>query len=115
MVVVPEFGGPQTSVMPWRLPDSSRTSSLMDGLMPPDDGLSIQMFEEIRNAGADWLGIVANPKDDTPGRHDFWKDHPQLVEHINRTCEVTERTRNYVIYRIRRPQELAALQPTTQP
>jgi hypothetical protein len=73
---------------------------------PTDESLTIRMFEDLRSEGADYLGIVASPKDDTPGRADFWKNNPRFVEHINRTCAFITKTPYYVLYRIRTPEEL---------
>ena len=52
---------------------------------------------------AGWFGVVNERK------KDFWVDHPKLVEYINRTCEFKIKTDDYVIYRIRNPEEVAKL------
>ncbi|MBW4650316.1 MAG: glycosyltransferase family 39 protein [Kastovskya adunca ATA6-11-RM4] len=77
-----------------------------DGVLPQfpeDDNEAIQMFEEMRAKGADWLGIVEERK------KDFWTDHLTLVEHIKRTCEFKAKTPEWVIYRIFSPEEMAKL------
>jgi hypothetical protein len=69
-------------------------------LMPPDPAVSIAMFEDLRAKGANWLGIVREPEDDRPGKENFWRNHPELIAHINRTCELVEKSSAWVIYRI---------------
>ncbi len=88
-------------------------------LVPKDPKVSIAMLEDLRGRGAKWLGIVSSPKDDTPGRTNFWKDHPEVVKHIGKTCEYLGKTRSYVLYRFLTPAELPAMSrdnvPATQP
>jgi hypothetical protein len=74
------------------------------GRLPEDDNEAIRLFEELRAKGAAWLGIVNE-------RRDFWRDHPTLVGHIERTCELQLKTSEYVIYRILSPEEVANLPP----
>lgn len=83
-------------------------------VFPPNESMSIRMFEDLRESGADWFGVVANPKDDSVGRREFWKYNPKFIKHVNRTCEFIEKTRFYVIYRIRTPDELKRMQASTQ-
>lgn len=69
----------------------------------PEDPESIQLFEELRADGAAWLGIVRSQKDELAKRH------PQLVEHIERTCELKLAESAYAVYRIFSPEEVAKL------
>ena len=71
--------------------------------MPADAKQSIAMFEDLRQRGAKWLGIVTGPRDDTPGREHFWIEHPELIAHINATCELVEKSGAWVLYRIKSP------------
>ncbi len=75
-------------------------------LIPPNPSKTKWMLEDLRTRGAKWLGIVTAPKDDTPGSTNFWKDHPDVVAYINKTCEFVEKTDSHVIYRIRTAEEL---------
>jgi 4-amino-4-deoxy-L-arabinose transferase-like glycosyltransferase len=69
--------------------------------LPEDDHESIQLFEELRTQGADWLGIVGER------RKDFWTGHPTLVQYVEHTCEFKLKTPEWVIYRILTPEEVA--------
>lgn len=73
------------------------------GQLPEDDHEAIQLFEELRAQGADWLGIVNEQKDD------IWNNHPLLTKHIERTCELKQESPEYVIYRILSVEEVAKL------
>jgi hypothetical protein len=66
---------------------------------PRDDDEAIRLFEGLRTQGADWLGIVAESRDD------LWRDYPGLAEHVLSTCELYQDTPDYVIYRILAPEE----------
>jgi hypothetical protein len=59
-----------------------------------DDDQAIQLFEELRTRGADWLGIVASQEKRLLG------DTPRFMEHIERTCVLARRDASFVIYRI---------------
>jgi 4-amino-4-deoxy-L-arabinose transferase-like glycosyltransferase len=72
-------------------------------LVPPDPAKAILLFEDLRERGATWLGIVTRPIDDKPGRKNFWVQNPELVAHINRTCKFVEKTKSFVIYRMHPP------------
>jgi hypothetical protein len=67
--------------------------------LPENDEESIRFFEALRVQGADWSGIVAEQK------KELWQDHAQLMSYIQRTCELTVETRDYVIYRIPGPEK----------
>jgi hypothetical protein len=98
----------------WTFPPAHRQDLWKPwNLMPPPQ-IGIELFEDLRSQGADWLGIVTDPKDDAndQSRRGFWRNHPEIVEHINRTCALVEKTPFCVIYRIKTPQELTA---ATQP
>jgi 4-amino-4-deoxy-L-arabinose transferase-like glycosyltransferase len=69
--------------------------------LPENDGDSIRFLEELRAKGAGWLGIVGEH------RKEIWQEHPALASYIERTCELTDKTDDYSIYRIRAPGELA--------
>lgn len=84
----------------WVFPPKGRAGHRHWNLMPQDPATSIRFFESLRREGADWFGIVADPKDDTPGREEFWQHHREFVEYLQRRCEMVEKTGNYVIYRI---------------
>jgi hypothetical protein len=71
--------------------------------LPANDDESILLFDQLRTQGAGWFGIVNERK------KDFWVDHPKLVEYIKRTSEFKIKTDDYVIYRIRNPEEVAKL------
>jgi 4-amino-4-deoxy-L-arabinose transferase-like glycosyltransferase len=71
------------------------------GSLPEDDGISVQLFEELRAQGAEWFGIVDYQYDH------LWADHPLLAAHIASASEVRMKTEEYVILRILRPDELA--------
>jgi hypothetical protein len=85
----------------WVFPPAS--NDIDWSIFPEDDNDSIRMFEELRAKGADWLGIASER------RKDFWKDHPILVEHINRTCEFHSKSEDWVICRILTPEEISRL------
>jgi hypothetical protein len=89
----------------WVFPPAS--NDIAWNLLPEDGNESIRMFEELRANGADWLGIVSNPKDDNQLKNDFWRDHPTLVEYIKRTCELKATSPDWFIYRILTPEEVA--------
>ncbi len=61
---------------------------------------AIAEFESLRKRGANWFAAVAAPIDDSHPRRNFWDYHRQLVDHLNATCELVEKTDQYVIYRV---------------
>ena len=69
--------------------------------LPEDDQAARAMLDDLRAKGADWLGIVGEHRDE------IWQEHPELAAHIERTCELQADTDEYLIYRIRTPDELA--------
>ncbi len=77
--------------------------------LPEDDNEGIRLFEELRHRGAGWLGIAhwMGIIDEHP--NDFWQDHPKLVEYIKHTCELKSKSRDWIIYRILTPEEIARL------
>jgi len=81
----------------WVFPPASVSGNWVE--LPENDEESIRFFEALRVQGADWLGIVAEQK------KELWQDHAQLMSYIQRTCEFTVETRDYVIYRIRGPEK----------
>ncbi|PSP36569.1 MAG: hypothetical protein BRC57_01290 [Cyanobacteria bacterium QS_8_48_54] len=68
--------------------------------LPENDSESIRMFESLRLKGADWLGIANEQK------KDFRSEHPNLAEHIQRTCQFHSRSKDYYICRILTPEEV---------
>jgi hypothetical protein len=94
----------------WVFPQANYPKWKPWNLFPKDPKLTIKMFEELRESGAKWLGIVTHPMDDTPGARGFWTDQPAMVAHINRTCDFIEKNQAYVIYRILTPAEAAEKQ-----
>jgi hypothetical protein len=70
--------------------------------LPDDDNVSIQLFEQLRAQGADWLAIVNN-------REDFWVEHRDLYNYLKDKCEFKIKTADYVIYRILPADEAAKI------
>lgn len=73
------------------------------GELPEDDQEAIRLFNELRNRGADWLGIVNRHK------KRIWNHHPMLAEHIERTCELKQESPDLAIYHISTPEKLTKL------
>jgi hypothetical protein len=71
--------------------------------LPEDDGESIEQFERLRASGAGWLGLVRRFDKET------WEGHEQLLAHFRETCEYVADGPGWVIYRIRSPEELSAI------
>jgi len=65
-----------------------------------DENKAVRFLEELRNEGADWLGIVGEQ------RIKLLEDNPTLMEHIERTCELGKESPEWVIYRILSPEEV---------
>ncbi|MBE9066475.1 glycosyltransferase family 39 protein [Leptolyngbya cf. ectocarpi LEGE 11479] len=78
----------------WVFSHSTETKGRAWNHLPEDDNEAIFMLENLRRKGADWLGIVDERK------KDFWVDHPELVEHINRTCHFQDKTPKWVLYKV---------------
>jgi hypothetical protein len=55
---------------------------------------TIRLLEELRNKGADWLGIVNEQK------IQLSKDNPKFFKYIEQSCELNQETPDYIIYRI---------------
>jgi hypothetical protein len=68
-----------------------------------DDNEAIRLFDELRAKGADWLGIVGSRK------KELWENNPKFVKYIERTCELKNESLEWVIYRIRTPEEVSKL------
>lgn len=69
------------------------------GVMTEDPD-SVRVFEDLRSKGADWFGIVRDPKDDSRRAGAFWERHRGFREHLDRACELVEESADYVVYRI---------------
>jgi hypothetical protein len=65
-----------------------------------DENKAVRFLEELRTEGADWLGIVGEQ------RIKLLEDNPTLMEHIERTCELSKESPEWVIYRILSPEEV---------
>lgn len=78
---------------PW--PEVSWTS-----LVPDEE--AIRLFEELRQQGADWFGIV------NEHRNQLWQNNPQFMRYIERTCKLQQISPGWVIYRILAPESLKA-------
>lgn len=59
-----------------------------------EDNEAIRLFEELRDRGADWLGIVNERK------NELWKNNPTFVEYLERSCELHQQSPEWAIYRI---------------
>jgi len=68
-----------------------------------DDYEAIRLLDELRNQGADWLGIVASRK------KKIWENNPNFVKYIERTCELKKESPEWVIYRILTREEVSKL------
>ncbi len=62
--------------------------------LPDEDSLAIQWFEELRQQGADWFGIVADQE------KDLLNNHPDLANYIKSHCVLREKSQEWLIYRI---------------
>lgn len=87
----------------WVFPPPGFEENKSWNLMPEDDKTTIRIFEEMRKRGAGWMGIVDRPQDDRDGKGSFWANHAEFVAHLNLTCELIQKTNEYVIYRIPAP------------
>ena len=65
-----------------------------------NDDKAIEIFEELRNKGADFLGIMKHYKSR------LMEKTPQFLEHIKSTCELKKENTNWEIYQIFNPDEL---------
>jgi hypothetical protein len=68
---------------------------------PEDDDMAIQLIDDLRAEGADWLGIVNKHYDK------IWQEHPKFAAYIERTCVFTKKTSKGMIYRILTPEEVS--------
>jgi hypothetical protein len=82
----------------WVFPPARRNAVWMEF---PEDEEAIALFEDLRRQGADWFGVV-NDQNKT-----VWQDHPRFAAYIHRTCRLHVETPQYVIYRIKTPQEIS--------
>ncbi len=87
----------------WVFPPLGKLGHKYWNLVPADPAANIKFFEYLRRRGADWFGIVSDPKDDTPGRERFWQNHKVFVDYLSQKCEMVEKTKDYVIYRMPPP------------
>jgi hypothetical protein len=69
--------------------------------LPPEEQDLIKDLENLRRQSADWLGIVATHHQDIQERF------PLLVQHLNKTCIKQTQTKDYVIYKILKADEIA--------
>jgi hypothetical protein len=69
--------------------------------LPPEEQDLIKDLENLRRQSADWLGIVATH------HQDIQEQYPQLVQHLNKTCIKQTQTKDYVIYKILKADEIA--------
>jgi hypothetical protein len=69
--------------------------------LPQLDEESIKLLEDLRRQSADWFGIVATHY------KDIEEKHPLLAQHINKTCIKQTQTKDYVIYKILKSDEIA--------
>nr|WP_277882690.1 glycosyltransferase family 39 protein [Oscillatoria sp. FACHB-1406] len=68
--------------------------------LPKNDDDAIQLFEELRESGADWFGVSARQT------NNLWKNYSKLAQHIERTCQFHSQSKDWLIYRILSPEEL---------
>jgi hypothetical protein len=71
--------------------------------LPENDDEAIRVLGKLRASSADWLGIVNEHVDE------LWQNHPNFVEHIERTCEFHSKSKDWIIYRILTPEEVLEL------
>lgn len=71
--------------------------------LPGNDDDAIRLLEKLRASSADWLGIVNEHVDE------LWKNYPNFVEYIERTCEFHSKSKDWIIYRIRTLEEVSKL------
>lgn len=83
----------------WVFPPAS-TENLDWTKLPEDESRAIEIFEDLRDKGADWLGIGQQQ-----GRN-LWKNHQTFIQHVDRTCEFHSKSKDWLIYRILTPEEL---------
>jgi hypothetical protein len=69
--------------------------------LPQQDEQAIKLFEDLRGQSADWFGIVAKHYED------IQEKHPLLAQHINKTCLKQTQTKDFVIYKILKSDEIA--------
>ncbi|WOD39247.1 ArnT family glycosyltransferase [Nodosilinea sp. E11] len=59
-----------------------------------EDEDAVNQFEELRQLGADWFGIV------NEHREWLWQNNPKFMKHIENTCEIYQSSSDWIIYRI---------------
>lgn len=89
----------------WVFPPAS-TDNLDWTKLPEDDNRAIEIFEDLRAKGADWLGISQEQ-----GRN-LWKNHLTFISYVDRTCEFHSKSKDWFIYRILTPEEVKQLVPS---
>jgi hypothetical protein len=65
-----------------------------------NDQMAIEIFEELRNKGAVFLGMLNDNKISITERT------PRFMEHIEETCELKKKGASWLIYRILNPDEI---------
>lgn len=68
-------------------------------VFPPEED-AVQMFESLRERGADWLVIAQQHN------KNFRANHPQVAKHLETTCDLCSNIQAGAIYRILLPQKL---------
>lgn len=81
----------------WVFPPAS--NEIDWSILPEDDNESIEMFESLRDRGADWLGIANE-------HQNLKNEHPKLYEHLKRTCRHYSNNEYGVICRILPPKKV---------
>lgn len=62
--------------------------------LPEDDAFAIQLFDDLRQQGADWFGIVTEQK------QNIWDNHSDLKRYIETNFVSEEENSDWTIYRI---------------
>jgi hypothetical protein len=66
--------------------------------MPKNDHKAIQMLEELRANGADWLGIVKDAHGQDKKR--VWQQNRTFVDYVERTYERVESNPRWVVHHL---------------
>lgn len=88
----------------WVFPPAGNQANPNWNFIPQKTEQNIKAFEELRAKGARWFGIVADPRDDTPGREKFWENHSGFVNYLHNQSEAVVKSDKYVIYKIKAPE-----------
>ncbi|MGB3574324.1 MAG: hypothetical protein WBA01_19990, partial [Phormidesmis sp.] len=64
----------------WTFP--SANNDIDWSVFPEDENYSIEMFEDLRSRGADWLAIAATHQ------QELQDEHPKLLKHIETHCQI---------------------------